>query len=157
MAKSRGTKANQAKNSSSKGGKARARKNPPVRDRIRGFGSRVVSTVHFRSGRLYWRLELINFDHCQDYRLETQKELLEKFKKVCICRGVTAGTIMKAIKNGALSFEALRRTIGIGTGNCKAKRCRHKIIERIHDHKQAMKAEAEETNDHETKVPALKS
>ena len=30
---------------------------------------------------------------------------------------------MAAIKEGSLSFEALRKNIGVGTGNCKAKRC----------------------------------
>ena len=34
---------------------------------------------------------------------------------------------MKAIREGSLSFEALRRAIRVGTGNCKAKRCRPKI------------------------------
>lgn len=42
---------------------------------------------------------------------------------------------MAAIEEGALTFEALRRKLGVGTGNCKAKRCRSKIEERIKDHK----------------------
>ncbi len=53
--------------------------------------------------------------------------MINNFKKVCICRSVTGGTIMKAIREGSLSFEALRRAIRVGTGNCKAKRCRPKI------------------------------
>jgi len=59
--------------------------------------------------------------------LSTQKQMINNFKKVCICRSVTGGTIMKAIREGSLSFEALRRAIRVGTGNCKAKRCRPKI------------------------------
>ena len=47
--------------------------------------------------------------------------MINNFKKVCICRSVTGGTIMKAIREGSLSFESLRRAIRIGTGNCKAK------------------------------------
>ena len=35
--------------------------------------------------------------------------MINHFKKVCICRSVTGGTIMKAIREGSLSFEALRR------------------------------------------------
>lgn len=50
---------------------------------------------------------------------------------------------MEAIKNGSLSFEALRRQIGVGTGNCKAKRCRSKIEERIRKHKEQMKMDSE--------------
>ena len=42
---------------------------------------------------------------------------------------------MAAIEEGSLSFEALKRKIGVGTGNCRAKRCRPKIEERIKDHK----------------------
>jgi len=68
--------------------------------------------------------------------LETKNQLLiDSFKKVCLCRSIKAGTIMDAIEEGSLTFEALRRKIGVGTGNCKAKRCRHKIEERIKDHK----------------------
>jgi hypothetical protein len=42
---------------------------------------------------------------------------------------------MTAIQEGSLSFEALRKKIGVVTGNCKAKRCRSKIEERVKDHK----------------------
>ncbi len=44
---------------------------------------------------------------------------------------------MQAIRQGCLSFEALRRKIGVGTGNCKAKRCRSNIERRIHDYKKS--------------------
>jgi len=46
---------------------------------------------------------------------------------------------MTAIRGGTLSFEALRRELGVGTGNCKAKRCRSKIEERICDYKSSLK------------------
>ena len=46
---------------------------------------------------------------------------------------------MAAIKEGSLTFEALRKNIGVGTGNCKAKRCRAKIEERIKDYKESIK------------------
>lgn len=54
---------------------------------------------------------------------------------MCLCRSVKAGTITAAIQEGSLTFEALRRKIGVGTGNCKAKRCRAKIEQRIKDYK----------------------
>jgi bacterioferritin-associated ferredoxin len=75
--------------------------------------------------------------------LNTQKSLIDNFKKVCICRSITAGTIMKAIRGGALSFDALRRAISVGTGNCKAKRCRPKIEERLREYKKSQKTEVE--------------
>lgn len=75
--------------------------------------------------------------------LSSQKELIDSFKKVCICRNVKAGTIMTALRQGTLSFEALRRKIGVGTGNCKAKRCRTPIEKRIKDYKKSQKKELE--------------
>jgi len=74
--------------------------------------------------------------------LETKKNLLDNLKKVCLCRSIKAGTIMTAIRNGTLTFEGLRRELGVGTGNCKAKRCRSKIEERIKGHKDSLKADA---------------
>ncbi|GJL78845.1 MAG: (2Fe-2S)-binding protein [Nitrospinaceae bacterium] len=75
--------------------------------------------------------------------MSSQKELIDSFKKVCICRNVKAGTIMTALRQGTLSFEALRRKIGVGTGNCKAKRCRTPIEKRIKDYKNSQKQELE--------------
>ena len=79
--------------------------------------------------------------------MEAKKQLLENLKKVCLCRSIKAGTIMNAIRGGTLTFEGLRRELGVGTGNCKAKRCRSKIEERICDHKVSLKEtkEASET------------
>jgi NAD(P)H-nitrite reductase large subunit len=64
--------------------------------------------------------------------------MIDNFKKVCICRSVTGGTIMKAIREGNLSFEALRRAIRVGTGNCKAKRCRPKIEATLQTYKETL-------------------
>jgi len=75
--------------------------------------------------------------------LNTQKNLIDSFKKVCICRSITAGTILKAMREGALSFNALRRAISVGTGNCKAKRCRSNIEKRLKDFKENQKPETD--------------
>jgi len=75
--------------------------------------------------------------------LSSQKELIDGFKKVCICRNVKARTITIAIQQGSLSFEALRRKIGVGTGNCKAKRCRTPIEKRVRDYKKSLEKETE--------------
>ncbi len=50
---------------------------------------------------------------------------------------------MAAIRGGTMSFEALRRELGVGTGNCKAKRCRTKIEDRIQGHKDSLKENCE--------------
>jgi len=67
--------------------------------------------------------------------LTSEKKIINNFKKVCICRSIKGGTIFKAMEDGSLSFEALRRTIRVGTGNCKAKRCRKNIEKMISDFK----------------------
>ncbi len=77
--------------------------------------------------------------------MSSQKELIDNFKKVCICRSIKAGTIMQAIRGGCLSFEALRRKIGVGTGNCKAKRCRSNIEQRVLDYKRSQKQNVQPT------------
>jgi bacterioferritin-associated ferredoxin len=68
--------------------------------------------------------------------LDTQKKLIENLKKICMCRSVNLGTIKGAMREGALSFEALRRKISVGTGNCKAKRCRPRIEKLVREHKE---------------------
>ena len=67
--------------------------------------------------------------------LTSEKKIINNFKKVCICRSIKGGTIFKAMEDGSLSFEALRRTIRVGTGNCKAKRCRENIEKMVSDFK----------------------
>ena len=74
--------------------------------------------------------------------MASQSQLIDHFKKVCICRSITGGTIMKAMRDGALSFEALRRQIRVGTGQCGAKRCREKIEAKIKNYKAEMKTDA---------------
>jgi len=58
---------------------------------------------------------------------------------------------MKAIREGSLSFEALRRAIRVGTGTCKAKRCRPKIEELLQAHKESL-----ETADKKASPPKAK-
>jgi bacterioferritin-associated ferredoxin len=68
--------------------------------------------------------------------LNSEKKVINNFKKICICRSIKGGTILKAMEDGALSFEALRRTIRVGTGNCKAKRCRENIERMVSEFKE---------------------
>lgn len=75
--------------------------------------------------------------------MSAPSHLIDHFKKVCICRSVTGGTIMKAIEGGCLTFESLRRKIRVGTGQCRARRCRHKIEDKLRDYKARRATEAE--------------
>jgi hypothetical protein len=47
------------------------------------------------------------------------------------------------MREGALSFNALRNAISVGTGNCKAKRCRSNIEKRVKDYKESQKSETD--------------
>ena len=67
--------------------------------------------------------------------MNSDTKIINNFKKICICRSIKGGTILKAMEEGALSFEALRRKIRVGTGNCKAKRCRENIEKMVSDFK----------------------
>ena len=75
--------------------------------------------------------------------MTSEKKIINNFKKVCICRSIKGGTILAAIADGALSFEALRRKIRVGTGNCKAKRCRANIEEMVNEFKRDQKVSDE--------------
>ncbi len=84
--------------------------------------------------------------------MSSQKQMISNFKKVCICRSVTGGTIMKAIREGRLSFEALRRAIRVGTGNCKAKRCRPKIEAQLQAYKKSLDTAEKEASSSKANV-----
>ena len=63
---------------------------------------------------------------------------------------------MAAIRGGTMTFEALRRELGVGTGNCKAKRCRTKIEDRIQGYKDSLKeasVEPEAPSDQTLQLP----
>jgi hypothetical protein len=59
---------------------------------------------------------------------------------------------MKAIREGSLSFEALRRAIRVGTGTCKAKRCRPKIEATLQAYKETLKTSGKEASPSKAKV-----
>jgi len=48
-------------------------------------------------------------------------------KPGCICKGIKLHVILKAIDNGATSFDDVARVTGIGGGSCNSKRCGEKV------------------------------
>ncbi len=54
---------------------------------------------------------------------------------VCLCKGVEKDTIIKAVKEGADTFEKVQETTGAGTGFCGAGRCRGRIEAIIEENK----------------------
>lgn len=55
--------------------------------------------------------------------------------KVCLCKGITEEEIIKAIKEGATSFEQIKKITSAGTGFCHGARCKGKINTLIEENK----------------------
>lgn len=66
----------------------------------------------------------------------TEEEIIARLKPGCICKGIKLHVILKAIEDGARSFEEVAGITGIGGGSCKSGRCRDKVAalleERLH-------------------------
>lgn len=54
---------------------------------------------------------------------------MARLKPGCICRGIRLQRIMEAIGQGASSFEEIAEITGIGSGDCKGRRCGKKVEE----------------------------
>ncbi|MBW6520805.1 MAG: (2Fe-2S)-binding protein [Desulfoarculaceae bacterium] len=59
--------------------------------------------------------------------MATEEEILARMKPGCLCTGIKLHRIIKAIEDGATTFEQIARITGIGTGSCSGKRCRQKV------------------------------
>ncbi|MEF9934864.1 MAG: (2Fe-2S)-binding protein [Clostridium sp.] len=60
-----------------------------------------------------------------------QEEVIDKLTKTCVCSVVTRHAIKTAIKDGARTFEDVKKATRAGGGNCKGARCKYKIEELI--------------------------
>lgn len=63
----------------------------------------------------------------------TEEEIKNRYKKICICRSISKGTIIDAVKNGATTIQDVKRRTGSTTGSCKGERCTSAISEIIKD------------------------
>ena len=54
-------------------------------------------------------------------------EIMDKLKKVCVCKVINAATIKKSIREGADTLEKVKSATGAATGCCKGARCIAKI------------------------------
>lgn len=57
------------------------------------------------------------------------EEIMDKLKKVCLCKGISKATIKKAIAQGATTVEEVHKATGSGSGACGGRRCSPKIEE----------------------------
>lgn len=60
-------------------------------------------------------------------------DIMDKITKVCICKGIPRSKIKEAIKNGAVTKEAVQKATGAGSGGCGGKRCGPKIEELLEE------------------------
>lgn len=62
-------------------------------------------------------------------------EVIDKLTKTCICSVVTRHAIKNAIKDGANTFEEVKKATRAGCGSCKGARCKWKIEELISNYR----------------------
>jgi bacterioferritin-associated ferredoxin len=61
--------------------------------------------------------------------------VLDKLTKTCRCRVITRAKIKDAIRNGASTFEEVKKATGAGNGSCKGKNCSYLINQLIEQYK----------------------
>ncbi len=59
--------------------------------------------------------------------MKPDEKIMARLKPGCICMGIRLDKILKAIEEGARSFDDVARTAGIGRGDCGGRRCREKV------------------------------
>ncbi|WP_315118172.1 (2Fe-2S)-binding protein [uncultured Clostridium sp.] len=64
----------------------------------------------------------------------TNEAIMDKLKKVCVCKNVNRATIKSVIKSGARTLEDVKTATGAGTGACKGRRCLHVIEELLEEY-----------------------
>ena len=65
---------------------------------------------------------------------EIPHAVLDKYTKVCTCRGINRLTIKKAIQDGAHTLQAVQKQTGAGSGSCKGRNCSPKILDLLEKH-----------------------
>jgi len=62
-----------------------------------------------------------------------EQEIIEGLKPVCICKGIRKSVLLKHIRSGLTTVEALKKATGAGRGPCKGERCTPRIEELIRE------------------------
>ncbi len=61
--------------------------------------------------------------------MDENNQIIENLKKICLCKSISKGTILKAIRDGASTLKLVNSQLGSGSGDCKGERCQAKINE----------------------------
>lgn len=62
---------------------------------------------------------------------EVKRAIIESYRSICLCNKIRKGVIEKAIREGARTFQDVKRRTRAGTGPCGAKRCGPVIAEML--------------------------
>jgi len=62
---------------------------------------------------------------------EIKRAILDSYRSICLCNKIRKGVIDKAIREGARTFQDVKRRTRAGTGPCGAKRCGPVIAEML--------------------------
>ena len=62
--------------------------------------------------------------------------ILDKLTKTCRCRVISWAKIKEAIKNGASTFDEVKKATGAGQGSCKGANCEYLINELLKKYKE---------------------
>lgn len=62
---------------------------------------------------------------------EVKRAIVDSYRAICLCNKIRKGVIEKAIREGARTFQDVRRRTRAGTGPCGAKRCGPVIAEML--------------------------
>ncbi len=52
-----------------------------------------------------------------------RRAVIDAYQVICLCNKIRKGVIEKAIRNGAATFDEVKRRTRAGTGPCEATRC----------------------------------
>ena len=62
--------------------------------------------------------------------------ILDKLTKTCRCRVISRAKIKEAIKNGASTFDEVKKATGAGQGSCTGANCEYLINELLKKYKE---------------------
>ena len=62
-----------------------------------------------------------------------KRHMKDGSRTICLCRGVKKKKILKAIKAGYTTIDAINKKLRTGTGECGGEGCQHQIHEMLDD------------------------
>ena len=76
--------------------------------------------------------------------IQNESEILLNLKPCCICLGIRLGKVIKAVNEGAKTFQEISKKTGIGRGQCGATRCGATVKRLLEERNKTEVVESEE-------------